>query len=182
MGGATNNQAGRGIAAEISVPIGIENEANTSSTHKPRYIPIPPKTKGRFARTQNGRNKQSPVHPTGLPNNSDLDPAWTSSRQNSDWTHPPPPDPLLSMSISDLRRKIEVLQKNQDTHITKIYYTKTENKQLNRDCNDKDVIIQSLEADTSKRIATSLDKNNIHIKAMFDLHRANIVMKDRTIR
>ena len=86
------------------------------------------------------------------------------------------------MSISDFRRKIQVLQKNQDTHITKISDTKTENKQLNRDCNNKDVIIQALKANTSKRIATSLNENNIHIKAMSDLHQSEFVTKDRTIR
>ena len=69
-GDATNNQAGGRIATEIAAQIGIENESNTSSTPKPRYIPIPPKTKGRFARTQNGRNNKSPVPPTGLPNNT----------------------------------------------------------------------------------------------------------------
>ena len=86
------------------------------------------------------------------------------------------------MSISDLRRKILVLQKNQDTHITKILDMKAENKQLNRDCNDMNTIIQSLEAYTSNRIATSLDKNNNRIKAMLNLHQVDIVMKDRTIR
>ena len=58
---------------------------------------------------------------------------------------------------------------------------KAENKQLNRDCNNKNTIIQSLEAYTSKRIATSLDKNNNRIKAMFNLHQVDIVMKDWTI-
>ena len=58
---------------------------------------------------------------------------------------------------------------------------KAENKQLNRDYNDKDAIIQSLKADTSKRIATSLGENINRIKDMSDLHRANIVMKDQTI-
>ena len=59
---------------------------------------------------------------------------------------------------------------------------KAENKQLNRDYNDKDAIFQSLEADTSKIIATSLDENYNRIKAMSNLHRANIVIKGRTIR
>ena len=59
---------------------------------------------------------------------------------------------------------------------------KAENKQLNRDCNDKDAIIQALEANTSKIIATSLEENNNRIKAMSDLHRVGIFMKDRTIR
>ena len=40
-GDATNNQSGEGIATDISAPIGIENEANTSSTPKPICIPIP---------------------------------------------------------------------------------------------------------------------------------------------
>ena len=59
---------------------------------------------------------------------------------------------------------------------------KAENKQLNRDYNDKDAIFQSLEADTSKIIATSLDENYNRIKAISNLHRANIVIKGRTIR
>ena len=58
---------------------------------------------------------------------------------------------------------------------------KAENKQLNRDCNDMNTIIQYLKAYTSKRISTSLDKNNNRIKAISDLHRADIVMKYRTI-
>ena len=92
-----NNQAGVGIATEIVPPIRIENEANNSSTPKPRYIPIPTKTKGRFARTQNRMNNKSPVPPPGLPNNAAPDRAWTSSRRNSARTPPPPTDPLLSM-------------------------------------------------------------------------------------
>ena len=64
----------------------------------------------------------------------------------------------------------------------KILDIKADNKQLNRDCNDKDAIIQSLKADTSKKIATSLNENNNRIKAMYDLHRADIVMEDQTIR
>ena len=60
---ATNNQSGGGIAAEVAAPIRIKNEVNTSSTPKPRYILIPPKTKGMFARTQNGRNNKPPVPP-----------------------------------------------------------------------------------------------------------------------
>ena len=104
-GDATNNKAGCGIAAEIAALIGIENKANTSSTPKPRYIPIPTKTKGRFARTHNGENEKSPVPPPGLPNNADPAPSRTSSRRNSGGTPPPPPDHLLSMSILDLRRK-----------------------------------------------------------------------------
>ena len=56
-----------------------------------------------------------------------------------------------------------------------------ENKQLKRECNNKDYIIQDLEADTSKIIATSLNENINCIKAMYDLHRANIVMKDQSI-
>ena len=58
---------------------------------------------------------------------------------------------------------------------------KAENKQLNRDWNDKDTIIQDLKADTSKIIAASLDENNNLIKAMPDLHLADIVMEDQTI-
>ena len=58
---------------------------------------------------------------------------------------------------------------------------KAENKQLNRYCNGKYAIVQALKADTSKIIATSLDENNNHIKAMSNLHRADIVMKDRKI-
>ena len=69
-GDETNNQAGGEIDAEIAAPTGIENEANTSSTPKPIYITIPPRTKGRFAITQNGRNKNhlSPLldYPTTL--------------------------------------------------------------------------------------------------------------------
>ena len=52
------------------------------------------------------------------------------------------------MSISDLRRKIRILQKNQDIHITKISDMEADNKQLNIDFNDKDAIIQALKADT----------------------------------
>ena len=59
---------------------------------------------------------------------------------------------------------------------------KAENKQLNRDCNNKDDIIQALKDDTSKIIATSLNENNNSIKAMSDLHTAYIVIKDQTIR
>ena len=59
---------------------------------------------------------------------------------------------------------------------------KAENKQLNIYCNDKDANIQALKANTSKRIATSLDENNNRIKSMSDLHQANIVMKDPKIR
>ena len=59
---------------------------------------------------------------------------------------------------------------------------KAENKQLNRDCNDKDAIIQSLKADTSKMITTSLDENNNRIKSMSDLNRSYIVMKYQKIR
>ena len=58
---------------------------------------------------------------------------------------------------------------------------KAENKELNRYFYDKDTIIQALKDDTSKRIATSLDENNNRIKAMSDLHWADIVTKDRTI-
>ena len=82
------------------------------------------------------------------------------------------------MSISDLRRKIRVLQKNQDTHITKISDMKAENKQLNRDCTNKEDIIQSIKDDTSKIISTSLGVINNRIKAMSDLHPTDIVMKD----
>ena len=63
----------------------------------------------------------------------------------------------------------------------KILDMKEENKQLNRDCNDKDAIIQSLEADTSKILSTSLDENDNPIKAISDLRQAKIVMKDQTI-
>ena len=35
-GDVSNNQAWGGVVAEIAAPIGIENEANTSSTPKPR--------------------------------------------------------------------------------------------------------------------------------------------------
>ena len=56
-----------------------------------------------------------------------------------------------------------------------------ENKQLNRYCNDKDTVIQSLKADTSIIIATFLDENNNRIKAMSGLHQSDIVMKDLTI-
>ena len=136
-GDATNNQAGGGIAAEIAAPIRIENEVNTSSNPKPRYIPIPPRTKGRFARTLNRRNRKSPVPPPGLPNNASSAPAQKSCRQNSAWTPLPPPYTLLSISILNLRRKVRVLQKNQDTNITKISDMKAKNKQLNIDCNDK---------------------------------------------
>ena len=59
---------------------------------------------------------------------------------------------------------------------------KTENKKFNKDCNGNDTIIQVLKAGNSKRIATSLNENNNHIKAMSDLNQANIVMKDQTIR
>ena len=59
---------------------------------------------------------------------------------------------------------------------------KAENKLLNRYCNNKDAIIQSLKADNSKRIATSLDENNNRIKAMSNLHQSDIVIKDWTIR
>ena len=55
---------------------------------------------------------------------------------------------------------------------------KAENKHLNRYCNDKDAIIQALEADTSKIISTSLDENNNRIKPMSYLHRSDIFMKD----
>ena len=58
---------------------------------------------------------------------------------------------------------------------------KAENKQLNRDFNDKNTINQTLEADTSKTIATSLDENNNCIKSMSDLHRTDIVLKNQTI-
>ena len=57
-----------------------------------------------------------------------------------------------------------------------------DNKQLNIDFNNKDAIIQALKANTSNRIATSLDENNNRIKSMSDLYLAGIVMKDRTIR
>ena len=180
-GGSTYNQAGWGISAEIAAPIGIENEANTSSTPKPRYIPTPPKNKGMFTRTRNGRNKKSPVPPPGLPKNAAPAPAQNTSRRNSARTPPPPPDPLLSMSILDLRRKIRVLQNNQDTHITKILDMKADNKQPNREYNNKDANIQGLKANTSKIIATSLNKNNNRIKAMSDLHRVDIFMTDQNI-
>ena len=148
---------------------------------KPRYIPIPPKTKGRFARTQNGRNNKSPAPLPGLPNNAFPAPFGTSSRRNYSRNPPPSPDTLLSMSKSGLRRKIRVLQKNQDTHITKLSNMKAYNKHINRDYNDKDAIIQSLKADTSKIIATSPDENNNRIKAMSNLHWSDIFMKDRKI-
>ena len=73
-GDATNNQAGGEIAAEIAITIGIKNEVNTSSTPKPRYIPIPPKTNGRISRKQNGRNNKPHVPPPVLPNNAAPDP------------------------------------------------------------------------------------------------------------
>ena len=59
---------------------------------------------------------------------------------------------------------------------------KADNKQHNRDCNDKDAIIQALKNDTSKRIDTSLDENKNHIKTMTFLHRYDTVMKDQTFR
>ena len=132
-GDATNNKSGGRISAEIAAPIRIENKENNSSTPKPRYIPIPPINKVRFAWTQNRRNNKQPVPPPGPPNNAAPDTDRISSRRNSARTPHPPPYPLLSMSISYLRRKIRILQNNQDTHITKILYTKAENKQLNRD-------------------------------------------------
>ena len=58
---------------------------------------------------------------------------------------------------------------------------KAENKQHNRYFNDKDAIIQSLKADNSKRIATSLDENNNRIKPMSNLHRSDIVMNDGNV-
>ena len=58
---------------------------------------------------------------------------------------------------------------------------KAENKQLYRDWNNKNAIIQALKANYSKRTATSLNENNNRIKAISDLHRADIVMKYRTI-
>ena len=93
----------------------------------------------------------------------------------------PRPDPLLSISILHLRRKIRLFQKNQDTHITKILDMKAENRQLNIDCNNKDAIIQALKSDNSLIIATSLDENNNRIIAMSNPHRADVVMKDKRI-
>ena len=55
---------------------------------------------------------------------------------------------------------------------------KAENKQLNRDCTNKEDIIQSIKDDTSKIISTSLGVINNRIKAMSDLHPTDIVMKD----
>ena len=165
-GGVTStNLGGRVIAREISPP---------SPPTKKKYLPVPPKRKSTFGRTVHGRNKKAPPGHAAPAQ----DPNRHNTRNNSAGTGSSTLDPLDQKNVTELKRKIRDLLKQQQVNQSTIADLKSKNKVLTSQCDHNEVIIKANDESTSNSVV----ETNNRIKALSERHQSIVITKDNTIR